>query len=138
MSKRKEFEVTARFPTGERGGAWEDKAEFSFGHAEFQSIQFSRSVVCDSLRPHDSPRAGPPSITNCRSSLRPASMESATPSSHQCVGFPGKESTCHFRRCRFHPLIGKILWRRKWQPTPVFLPGESHGQRSLVGYSSWR
>ena len=28
-------------------------------------------------------------------------------------------------------------WRRKWQPTPVFLPGESHGQRSLVGYSSW-
>ena len=32
---------------------------------------------------------------------------------------------------------GKIPWRRKWQPTPVFLPGESHGQRSLVGYSSW-
>ena len=28
-------------------------------------------------------------------------------------------------------------WRRKWQPTPVFLPGESHGQRSLVGYSPW-
>ena len=34
-------------------------------------------------------------------------------------------------------LIRKILWRRKWQPTPVFLPGESHGQRSLVGYSPW-
>ena len=31
----------------------------------------------------------------------------------------------------------KILWRRKWQPTPVFLPGESHGQRSLAGYSPW-
>ena len=30
-----------------------------------------------------------------------------------------------------------ILWRREWQPTPVFLPGESHGQRSLVGYSPW-
>ena len=30
-----------------------------------------------------------------------------------------------------------ICWRRKWQPTPVFLPGESHGQGSLVGYSSW-
>ena len=28
-------------------------------------------------------------------------------------------------------------WRRKWQPTPVFLPGESHGQRSLAGYSPW-
>ena len=33
--------------------------------------------------------------------------------------------------------MGKIPWRRKWQPTPVFLPGESHGQRSLVGYSPW-
>ena len=31
----------------------------------------------------------------------------------------------------------KVFWRRKWQPTPVFLPGESHGQRSLVGYSPW-
>ena len=33
--------------------------------------------------------------------------------------------------------VQKILWRRDWQPTPVFFPGESHGQRSLVGYSSW-
>ena len=33
--------------------------------------------------------------------------------------------------------VGKILWRRAWQPTPVFLPGESHGQRSLAGYSPW-
>ena len=35
---------------------------------------------------------------------------------------------------RFDSWAGKISWRRKWQPTPVFLPGESHGQRSLVGY----
>ena len=41
------------------------------------------------------------------------------------------------RRCRFNPWVGKIPWRRKWQPTPVFLPGKSHGQKSLVGYSSW-
>ena len=34
-------------------------------------------------------------------------------------------------------LRGKIPWRRKWQPTPVFLPGKSHGQRSLVDYSPW-
>ena len=34
-----------------------------------------------------------------------------------------------------HPWVGKIPWRRAWQPTPVFLPGESHGQRWLVGYS---
>ena len=39
------------------------------------------------------------------------------------------------RRPGFDPWIGKISWRRAWQPTPVFLPRESHGQRSLVGYS---
>ena len=37
----------------------------------------------------------------------------------------------------FDPWVGKIPWRRKWQPTPVFLPGKFHGQRSLVGYSPW-
>ena len=35
----------------------------------------------------------------------------------------------------FNPWVGKIPWRRAWQPTPVFLPEESHGQRSLAGYS---
>ena len=38
---------------------------------------------------------------------------------------------------RFILWVGKISWRRKWQPIPVFLPGKSHGQRSLVGYSPW-
>ena len=38
-------------------------------------------------------------------------------------------------RCRFHPWVRKILWRRAWQSTPLLLPGESHAQRSLVGYS---
>ena len=41
------------------------------------------------------------------------------------------------RRCEFEHWVVKIPWRRKWQPTPVFLPGESHGQRSLAGYSPW-
>ena len=41
------------------------------------------------------------------------------------------------RRPGLDPWFGKIPWRRKWEPTPVFLPGESHGQRSLVGYSLW-
>ena len=40
-------------------------------------------------------------------------------------------------RPRFDPCIRKIPWRRAWQPIPVFLPGESHGQRSLVGYRPW-
>ena len=57
-------------------------------------------------------------------------------------GFPGgaggKEPACQCRRqkrCRFDSWVGKIPWRRTWQPTPVFLPGESHRQRSLAGYS---
>ena len=40
-------------------------------------------------------------------------------------------------RCGFSPWVRKILWRRAWLPTPVFLPGKSHGQKSLVGYSPW-
>ena len=50
-------------------------------------------------------------------------------------GSTGKESTCQRRRCGFNPWARKIPWRRKWKPTPVFLPGKSHGQRRLVGYS---
>ena len=49
----------------------------------------------------------------------------------------GKEPTCHCRGHRFDPWFRKILWRRKWQPMTVFLPGKSHGQRSLSGYSPW-
>ena len=39
-------------------------------------------------------------------------------------------------RHKSNPWVGKVPWRKAWEPTPVFLPGESHGQRSLVGYSS--
>ena len=46
-----------------------------------------------------------------------------------------KESACQYRRLRFNPWVGKIPWRRKWQPTLVLLPREFHGQRSQVGYS---
>ena len=46
----------------------------------------------------------------------------------------GKESPCQRGRHRRH---GPDSWRRKWQPTPVFLPGEFHGQRSLAGYGPW-
>ena len=60
------------------------------------------------------------------------------------IGLPrrlsGKDSTCQCRRCRrrgFDPWVGKIAWKREWQPTPVFLSGESHGQRSLVDYRPW-
>ena len=57
------------------------------------------------------------------------------------MGFPGgtkgKQPSCQSRRYKTHkiyPWVRKIPWRRGWQPTPVSLPGESHGQRSLAGY----
>ena len=60
------------------------------------------------------------------------------------TGFPGgasgKEAASQCRRCerrRFDPWVGKIPWGRVGQPTPVLLAGESHGQKSLVGYSPW-
>ena len=56
-------------------------------------------------------------------------------------GFPGgsvdKKSTCNDRRLGFDFLVGKIPWRKAWQPTPVFLQGESHGQRILARCSLW-
>ena len=57
------------------------------------------------------------------------------------LGFPGgmcKDFACQYRRCKrlgFDPWVRKIPWIRKWQPTPVFSLGKSHGQRNLVGYS---
>ena len=49
----------------------------------------------------------------------------------------GKESTCQCKSLRFNLWVGKVAWRKKWQPAPVFLPGKSHVQRSLVGYSPY-
>ena len=51
-----------------------------------------------------------------------------------------KKPACQFRshkRLWFDQWFRKTSWRRKWQPTPVFLPGKFHGQRSLEGYSPW-
>ena len=63
------------------------------------------------------------------------------------IGFPGgtsgkkkKKIACQcrqYKRNTFIPWVKKIPWRRKWQPTPVFLLGKFHGQKSLVGYSPW-
>ena len=63
------------------------------------------------------------------------------PNYGELLSFPGgtcgKEFICQCRRnnrCEFYPQVGKIPWRRAWQPTPVFLPGKCHGQRNLAGY----
>ena len=65
------------------------------------------------------------------------------PGSTHLLGFPGgasgKEPACQCRKYfGFGPWVEKISWKRTQQPTPVFLPGESHGQRSLEGYSPQR
>ena len=49
-----------------------------------------------------------------------------------CGGKASAYSCRRLKRCRLNPWVGKICWRRKWQPAPAFLPRESHGQRSLV------
>ena len=51
-------------------------------------------------------------------------------------GGSGKELYCHNRH-GLDPWVGKTPWKRAWQLTPVFLPRESHGQRSLANYSPW-
>ena len=59
-------------------------------------------------------------------------------SKHFPGGASGKESTCQCRRHKrqeFYPWVGKILWSRKWHPTPIFLPGKFHGQRSVRAMS---
>ena len=56
----------------------------------------------------------------------------------QNVAHSGKEAAMQeHRRHRFDPQVGKIFWRRKWKPTPVFLLGKFHAQRSLAVYSPW-
>ena len=54
--------------------------------------------------------------------------------------FPGGsviKNSLQCQRCGFDSWVRKMPWRRKWQPTPVFSPGTSHGLKSLAGYSSW-
>ena len=52
-------------------------------------------------------------------------------------GSDGKASVYNAGRPGFDPWVRKICWRRKWQSTPVLLPGKSHGQKSLISYSPW-
>ena len=137
----------------------------------FSSVQFSRSVVSDSLRPHGLQHARPP----CPSPT-PGACSNSCPSSQRCHAthlilcrplllclqsfpasgsFPISDKTIKMtmlynriglprwlrwyriclqcKRPGFNRRAGKISWRRVWQLTPVFLPGEFHGQRSLMG-----
>ena len=61
-------------------------------------------------------------------------MSGDFPMANQVKNPPAVQET---QRHGFDSRVRKIPWRRKWQPTPVFLPGKSHGQRGQGGYSSW-
>ena len=74
-----------------------------------------------------SPRRG--SITENQISLQPAVITE--------LKSPTKNPHAMQETQEFDPWVRKISWRRKWQPTPVFLPGKFHGQRNLEGYSPW-
>ena len=111
---------------------------------ESEKSKRSRSVVSDSSQPHglqptrllcpwDSP--GKSTGVGCHHLLH-SNVELVV--KNLPGGTSDKEPACQFRRCkrcRFNPWVKKIPWRRAWQPTPVFLPREFHGQRSLAGYS---
>jgi len=89
--------------------------------------------MSNSLRPHGLQHARLPCPSP--SLLKFMSIELVMPSNHLMLYRSLLRLQC--RKPGFDPWVGKIPCRRKWQPTPVFLPGESCGQRSLVSYSPW-
>ena len=102
------------------------------------SMGLARQEYCNRLPcplPGDLPHPGVEPV----SPASPALQVDSLPLSHRAFpgGASGKEPTCQCRRSGFHPWVRKIPWRRKWLPIPVFSPRESHGQRSLAGYSPW-
>ena len=81
-------------------------------------------------------------VQNILRSIRLALSQGGATHAFTCFGgipdsSDGKESACKCQRPGISPWVGKIPWRRAWQHTPVFLPGEPHGQRSLARYSPW-
>ena len=106
-------------------------------------VLFHGGAASGILRWRGPARGSAPCLEVCGRGRQEGSFHFKTPI-WQSWGFPGgasgKEPACQRRRHKrrgFNPWDGKIPWRRAWQPTPVFLPGESHGQRSLAGCSPW-
>ena len=96
---------------------------------EWVAISFTRG----SSRPRDPTRVSL-CLLHCRRVLH---RYSHLNDMYQTANSYGVSPCRRHQRCRFDPRVGKIPWNRKWQPTPAFLPGKSHGQRTLVGYSLW-
>ena len=95
-------------------------------------------AFCNKFNPYQSPSCWPPwgsILSHLIIASRYPMLVGLLPRWHS-----GKESACQCRRpkkCEFNPWVGKIPWRRKWQPTLVFLPGKFHRQRRLAGCGAW-
>ena len=101
--------------------------------------KWSRSVMSDSLRPHGllCPWDFPGKNTGMGCYFL---LQGIFPTQGLKPGLPHCRQTLYclsHQEPGFNSWVRKIPWRRKWQPTPVFLPGKSHGWRNLVGYSPW-
>ena len=114
------------------------------GVREHYGVHFTKALMPSwgsILMTSSPPKAPPSNMSPCWLGFQHMNFW-GTLTDHQVFpgGASGKEPACQYRRhkrCGFDPWVGKISWRRAWQPTPVFLPGESQRQRSLVGYSPW-
>ena len=149
----------AHSPTRAETGRWSSEAErWAWWPGQKRTCQTRHRILCDQMlrcrlwgqpcgvlkEPGEAPAATSPRAERLRSTHGLQVWVQVRERGRYCCriimrGLPwwpsGKELTCQCRRCRFDPWVRKIPWRRKWQPAPVFLPGESLGQRSLVGYS---
>ena len=88
------------------------------------------------LRPSQDDNTKTYLVSTCRSMIPPR-VKTVSALSSISSGASGEERTCRCRRQELDPWARKVPWKRDWQPTPVLLPGEAHGQRSLAGYSLW-
>ena len=118
---------------------WKSGPEPGRERADPRCVRFCLPVTRKNCRAQL--RGGPPSGTraHCSPIHDDGCLPSPCLSMQKCPRYSsiGKESTCNSGDPAFNSWVRKIPWRRKWQPTPVFLPGESQGQRSLAGYSPW-
>ena len=101
----------------------------------FSRLEYWSGVPLPS--PDDNPGPHLSLLTHCRCLSPCCVLLRKPPGFHRLPWWPVVKNTPAMRRCRFSPWAGKSPCRRKWQPTPVFLPGKFHGQKSLVAYSPW-
>ena len=108
---------------------------FTFHLHALEKEMATHSSILASRIPGTGEPGGLPSMGSHRVGHDWSDLAAAAAAASQMVQW--KRIWLQWRRWGFHPWIQTTPWRMKWQPTPVFLPGISHGQRSLVGWSPW-